>query len=54
MVQNNQKMFLCYFGAIGHLDGPKKLYKGPEVGRMYVLMSKLGNGSLTKSLGLFL
>jgi hypothetical protein len=61
LVQNNQKMyFYAVFscGAFGHLNGPKTLFKtlfkGPQVGGMYVLMSKLKNGLLTKPLGTFL
>jgi hypothetical protein len=34
-------------------NGPKKVYKGPQVGRMYGPMSMFKNKPLTKSLGPF-
>jgi hypothetical protein len=36
----------CHFGVPP--NGPKKIGKGPQVGRMYGLMSELENKPLTK------
>jgi hypothetical protein len=46
--------FFLHFEAIwAPSNGPKMVDKGPQVGGMYGLMTKLKNESLTQSLGPF-
>jgi hypothetical protein len=55
MVQNSQIMGV--YAVLGHLGTPnwtQKGTQGPQVGGMYVLMSKLENEPLIKSIGPFL
>jgi hypothetical protein len=51
-------VLLPFWGHLGTpkwtQKGPKKVLKGPQVGRMYVSMSKHKNKPLTKSLSPFL
>jgi hypothetical protein len=53
MVQTQKIVFYAVLGHLGTPNGPKKVLKGPQMDRMYVLMSKLENKPLTKSLGPF-
>jgi hypothetical protein len=50
-------VFLSVFGHFGAIrappNGPKKVYKGPQVGRMYDPMCEPKNKPLTKSLDPF-
>jgi hypothetical protein len=47
-------LFLVIFGAIwALLNGPQKIDKDPQVGRIHGLMSKLKDKPLTISSGLF-
>ena len=55
MVQNSHKMGV--YAVLGHLGTPnwsQKVHNGPQVGGMYVPMSKLKNKPLNKSIGPFL
>jgi hypothetical protein len=45
---------MLFWGIWAPQNGPKKEYKGLQVGEMYVSLSKLENKPLTESIGLFL
>jgi hypothetical protein len=44
---------MLFWGIWAASNGPKMVDRGPQVGGMYVLMSKFENKPLTKLLGLF-
>jgi hypothetical protein len=54
MLQNSiKKTYFLVVWSFGHPNGLKMLNKGPQMGGMYVLMSKPENMPITKSLGPF-
>jgi hypothetical protein len=49
----SKKFFYAVFGHLGNPKWTKKVLKGPQVGEMYVPMSRLENKLLTESIGPF-
>jgi hypothetical protein len=45
-----KQVFCAVFGPFGAIGAPKKIYKGPQVGKMFCAISELKNKPLTKSL----
>jgi hypothetical protein len=46
-------LFLSVLGHLGTPNGPKKVHRGPQVGRMYVPIFRLENRPLTISISPF-
>ena len=52
--QPENKFFMLFGGIWAPPNGREKVQKGPQLGKMYLLVSKLENKPLTKSIGPFL